>query len=98
MTVQRKNLSKAVLETEYAVRGPIVARAAELEKQGRRIIYCNIGNPQALEQKPLTYLRQVLSLCEYPELADKAKAVFPADAVEAATRILAGSKHGLGAY
>ncbi len=48
MTIQLKDLGKAVLETEYAVRGPIVARAQELEREGREIIYCNIGNPQAL--------------------------------------------------
>ena len=41
-------------------------RAAELEKQGMRIIPCHIGNPQALGQAPLTYARQVLSLVEDP--------------------------------
>ena len=72
MTVQISDLSKAVLDTQYAVRGPIVARAHDLERQGREIIYCNIGNPQALEQKPLTYLRQVLAVCQYPDLVEKA--------------------------
>ncbi len=98
MTIQLKDLSKAVLETEYAVRGPIVARAQELERAGREIIYCNIGNPQALEQKPITYLRQVLALCQYPALADKTSDVFPPDVIETARRILKGTKHGLGAY
>ena len=98
MPITLADLGKAVIETEYAVRGPIVARAAELEKSGRKIIYCNIGNPQALEQRPLSYLRQVLALCEYPELAESAASSFPSDAVEAARSILAGSKHGLGAY
>lgn len=55
-----------ILEMEYAVRGPIPKRAAELEKQGRKIIPCHIGNPQALGQVPMTYLRQVLSLVEDP--------------------------------
>ncbi len=98
MTIQLKELSKAVLETQYAVRGPIVARAQELEREGRDIIYCNIGNPQALEQKPLTYLRQVLALCQYPALADKTTDVFPPDVVETARRVLKGTRHGLGAY
>ncbi|MDI6783689.1 MAG: aminotransferase class I/II-fold pyridoxal phosphate-dependent enzyme [bacterium] len=49
---------------EYAVRGPIPKRAAELKKQGRLIIPCNIGNPQALGQTPITFYRQVLSLVE----------------------------------
>jgi aspartate/methionine/tyrosine aminotransferase len=98
MTIHLTDLGKAVLETEYAVRGPIVARAAELEKQGREIIYCNIGNPQSLGQKPLTWNRQILALCEYPALMDLAPGAFPADVVATARAILAGTKHGLGAY
>ncbi|MFN7957150.1 MAG: aminotransferase class I/II-fold pyridoxal phosphate-dependent enzyme [Holophagaceae bacterium] len=98
MTIRLTDLGKAVLETEYAVRGPIVARAAELEKQGREIIYCNIGNPQSLGQKALTWNRQILALCEYPALMDLAPGAFPADVVETAKAILAGTRHGLGAY
>ncbi len=98
MTVRLADLGKTVLETEYAVRGPIVARAAELEKQGREVIYCNIGNPQSLGQKALTWNRQILALCEYPELMERAPGAFPADVVEAAKAILAGTKHGMGAY
>ena len=98
MTIRLADLGKTVLETEYAVRGPIVARAAELEKQGREIIYCNIGNPQALEQKPLTYLRQVLALAQYPELIETGSNLFPADVLETAQQVLAGTRHGMGAY
>ena len=98
MSIQMKDLGAAVLATEYAVRGPIVARAQELEKQGREIIYCNIGNPQSLGQKPITWLRQILALCEYPALMELVGGVFPADAVETAQAILKGSRHGLGAY
>ncbi|MDP1832324.1 MAG: aminotransferase class I/II-fold pyridoxal phosphate-dependent enzyme [Geothrix sp.] len=98
MTIRLTDLGKAVLDTEYAVRGPIVARAAELEKQGREIIYCNIGNPQSLGQKALTWNRQILALCEYPALMDLAPGAFPADAIATARAILAGTKHGLGAY
>ncbi len=98
MTVQLADIGKTVLETEYAVRGPIVARAAELEKQGREIIYCNIGNPQSLGQKALTWNRQILALCEYPALMDLAPSAFPTDVIETAKAILTGTKHGLGAY
>ena len=98
MTVQLTDLGKAVLETEYAVRGPIVARAAELERQGREIIYCNIGNPQSLGQKALTWNRQILALCEYPALMDAAPGAFPADVIETAKAVLNGTRHGLGAY
>jgi aspartate/methionine/tyrosine aminotransferase len=98
MAIRLDTLGAAVLRTEYAVRGPIVARAQELEREGREIIYCNIGNPQALEQKPLTYLRQVLALCQYPKLADLAPGVFPDDVVSTANAVLTGTRHGLGAY
>jgi aspartate/methionine/tyrosine aminotransferase len=98
MTISLSDLGSSVIEAEYAVRGPIVARAQELERAGRKIIYCNIGNPQALEQRPLTYIRQVLALCEYPALADAAPAAFHAEAVQAARTVLAGSRHGIGAY
>jgi aspartate/methionine/tyrosine aminotransferase len=98
MTIQLKDIGKAVIETQYAVRGPIVARAQELEREGREIIYCNIGNPQALEQRPLTYLRQVLALCQYPALIDHAAELFPADVIATAGGLLRGTRHGLGAY
>ena len=98
MAMKLSELGKSVLETEYAVRGPIVARAQELEKSGKDIIYCNIGNPQALEQKPLSWVRQILALCEYPDLARMAAGSFPADTIEAAEKILKGSRFGLGAY
>lgn len=96
----RDNLSRNVLRAEYAVRGPIVQRAQELEAQGRKIIYCNIGNPQALKQKPLTYIRQVLSLLEYPELLDRPEALklYPRDLVQRARDILDRHPHGTGAY
>jgi alanine-synthesizing transaminase len=95
-----ETLNRRLLEAEYAVRGPIVQRAQDLEGQGRKIIYCNIGNPQALKQKPLTYLRQILSLLEYPDLIKPAEAarLFPADVVRRVQSILALHPPGTGAY
>ncbi len=99
MSLTLQDVSHAVRETQYAVRGAIVARAAELERQGQRIIYCNIGNPQSLGQRPLTFLRQVLALAEYPALLDgPAAEAFPEDARETARLALRESQHGTGAY
>jgi aspartate/methionine/tyrosine aminotransferase len=98
MTIQMNELGKAVLETQYAVRGPIVARAQELERQGKEIIYCNIGNPQSLGQQPITRIRQILALCQYPTLMEKAADLFPSDVVETSRQILKGVRHGMGAY
>ena len=98
--VTKESLNPHLLTAEYAVRGPIVLRAQQLEEEGRRIIYCNIGNPQALKQKPLTYIRQILSLLEYPELLHHTEVLklYPADLVKKATSILKRHAHGTGAY
>ena len=99
MVVKLQDIGKDVRDTQYAVRGPIVVRAAELEREGRQIIYCNIGNPQALGQKPLTWIRQTLALAEYPELIELSGVEhFPRDVVDTARRIIKESRHGLGAY
>jgi aspartate/methionine/tyrosine aminotransferase len=59
-------VNRNILEMEYAVRGPIPQRAAALKQKGKDIIFCNIGNPQALGQPSITYYREVLSLVEDP--------------------------------
>jgi len=56
--------NRNILEMEYAVRGAIPQRAAELKRQGKRIISCNIGNPQALGQ--LAFGGQALARFEPP--------------------------------
>jgi aspartate/methionine/tyrosine aminotransferase len=98
--VKFHNLNPRLLEAHYAVRGRIVSRAHELEARGRKIIYCNIGNPQALKQKPLTFIRQVLSLVEHPAMLEKPEAVklFPADVIARAKTILEKTPGGTGAY
>jgi alanine transaminase len=71
------------------VRGAIVSAASEHEKAIQRgesrpfkeIVYCNIGNPQQLGQKPITFIRQVLALVEYDALLDGATKAFPTDAI-----------------
>ena len=75
MPVRLTDLSLTVLETQYAVRGPIVARAAELEKAGRRVLYGNIGNP--INNFAIRDLADMmLKLAgEYPEYRDSAKKV-----------------------
>lgn len=93
-------MNSKLLKAHYAVRGKIVIRAQELEEQGKKIIYCNIGNPQALKQKPITFVRQVLSLLEYPALLDSPETakLYPADAIKRARLILEKNPSGTGAY
>lgn len=38
-----------------------------------KVIAANIGNPQQLDQKPISFFRQVLSLLEYPPLLENEK-------------------------
>eukprot|EP00211_Chloroparvula_japonica_P002410 CAMPEP_0119145646 /NCGR_PEP_ID=MMETSP1310-20130426/37822_1 /TAXON_ID=464262 /ORGANISM="Genus nov. species nov., Strain RCC2339" /LENGTH=461 /DNA_ID=CAMNT_0007137477 /DNA_START=157 /DNA_END=1539 /DNA_ORIENTATION=+ len=82
---------------QYAVRGVVVARAEEhketlcagAELPFKEIIHCNIGNPQEVGNPPITYIRQLSSLTNYPELADYEHAadIFPADVIEKARLI-----------
>ena len=98
--VKLSDVNSKLLKAHYAVRGKIVIRAQELEEEGKKIIYCNIGNPQALKQKPITFVRQVLSLLEYPALMDQpgAEKLFPADVIRRARTILEKNPAGTGAY
>lgn len=66
-------------QAEYAVRGEIVLRAIQHQKALAaapgslpfdKILFCNIGNPQSLEQKPITFFREVLALLDAPHLID----------------------------
>jgi len=99
-----ETISAVVKEASYAVRGPIVARSAELARllktpgSGLKfdsIISCNIGNPHALQQKSLSYIRDVLSIVLNPSLLDRA--VFPSD-VQARARKYLAALPDVGAY
>ncbi|KAM6125781.1 alanine aminotransferase 1 [Pterocles gutturalis] len=88
-------MNPAVRRVEYAVRGPIVTRALQLESDLRQgvpkpfteVIKANIGDAHAMGQKPITFLRQVTALCLYPELL--ASPSIPEDAKDRARRLLA---------
>ncbi|CAL1542845.1 unnamed protein product [Lymnaea stagnalis] len=98
-------LNPNVIELQYAVRGPIVIRATQIEdellagekKPFPKVVKANIGDCHATGQKPITFIRQVLALCTYPELLKSND--FPADTKEKAKRLLDGCKgHSLGSY
>ncbi|KAM0843260.1 hypothetical protein ACQ4PT_057827 [Festuca glaucescens] len=95
-----EDLNENVKKVQYAVRGELYLRASELQKEGKRIIFTNVGNPHALGQKPLTFPRQVVALCQAPFLLDDPNVglIFPADAIARAKHYLAMAPGGLGAY
>lgn len=102
-----EHVNPLVKATEYAVRGRLLDRAKELEADLRsgkplpfqQIVKCNIGNPQSLGQKPLSYVRQTLSLLMNPALIDEStlKTIYPSDVTERAKRLLGGTP-SVGAY
>jgi aspartate/methionine/tyrosine aminotransferase len=92
-------INSNIIEMEYAVRGPIPQKAAELKKTGRSVIFCNIGNPQALGQKPISFYRQVLSLVEDPQRLPSSRLNgYPDDVPAKAEFILTSMESGMGAY
>ncbi|KAK1356255.1 hypothetical protein POM88_049511 [Heracleum sosnowskyi] len=54
------------------------------------ILYCNIGNPQSLNQQPITFFREILALYDHPAILDKSETqgLFSADSIERAWQIL----------
>ena len=50
-----------ILKAPYDVRGELPKLASELENNGKKIIYCNIGNPLALDPSPITKYRKFIS-------------------------------------
>jgi aspartate/methionine/tyrosine aminotransferase len=71
--------------------------------EGRKIIYTNIGNPHAVGQRPITYYRQVLALCDLPDEYGISNPIvasaFPSDVIERALEMRnAVGPAGTGAY
>ncbi|KAJ5835740.1 hypothetical protein N7447_001766 [Penicillium robsamsonii] len=71
------NINQHVKDAKYAVRGELAVKAEAYRQRlidGDKslpfdsVIFANIGNPQQLDQQPITFFRQVLSLVENPLL------------------------------
>ncbi|KAL6846187.1 hypothetical protein ACP4OV_023635 [Aristida adscensionis] len=56
----------------------------------QEIISCNLGNPQALGQRPITFFREVLSLCDNPSLLKRKETstLFSSCAIKRAQKII----------
>lgn len=114
------NINPRVLSAQYAVRGELAVmsetyrrdlaekNASEHKLPFDQVISANIGNPQQLDQKPITFFRQVLSLLEHPELInfegeggakkrEHVEALYPKDAIER-SRSLLEACGSVGAY
>ncbi|KAK6459543.1 alanine transaminase [Scheffersomyces xylosifermentans] len=101
-----KDINQKTVHAKYAVRGKIPIIADELNDLIKKnpsshglpfskIVNANIGNPQQLDQKPLTWYRQVLSILQYPAIADAVD--YPEDVKERA-RVILENIGSIGAY
>jgi len=110
-SLSKNTMSQSLRRMRYAVRGEVVTRADELqqelnagvEKPFKSITYTNIGNPHAVGQKPLTFNRQVLALCDLPAESGvdhpEAERIFPKDAIARARELRASiGTGGTGSY
>ncbi|KAL4769513.1 pyridoxal phosphate-dependent transferase [Aspergillus nidulans var. acristatus] len=105
------NINSNVKAAKYAVRGELAVKAEEYRvrlAQGDKtlpfdsVIFANIGNPQQLDQKPITFFRQVLSLLENPLLLSNKDVLrtsfgYQDDVIERAEKLLA-EVQSVGAY
>jgi len=97
-SLQLDNMNPCIKKMQYAVRGPLVIRATQIEKEllaGVKkpfdsVIKANIGDAHAMGNKPITFIRQVLALITCPSLLESND--FPEDAKDRARQILAGCK------
>ncbi|XP_014248318.1 alanine aminotransferase 1 [Cimex lectularius] len=104
-TLTLDNLNPCIKVMEYAVRGPLVIRASEIEKELKQgikkpfteVMKANIGDCHAMGQVPITFIRQVLALVSYPALINDSR--FPEDVKCRAKDILKGCRGGsVGSY
>ena len=108
---QPGDLNAGIVEMQYAVRGKVVESAAGLQAkldQGDTLPFdalvpCNIGNPHAVKQQPVTFYREVASALYHPRLMQEGvlerSGLYPKDVLERARAYQnATGGNGVGAY
>ncbi|KCV69340.1 alanine transaminase [Fonticula alba] len=98
-------INRHVRDAQYAVRGELAIRAEKYRERlaaGEKLPFdeitlCNIGNPQQLGQKPITFFRQVSALVDCPSLlavadsqgpdGEALRLLFPADVIARAQKL-----------
>ncbi|KAJ0178032.1 hypothetical protein K1T71_005855 [Dendrolimus kikuchii] len=104
-SLHSENINQKLLGIQYAVRGRVVQRAQQIEREIQkgvpkpfeRVIRANIGDCHALGQQPITFIRQVLGLAACPQLMSSPN--IPEDVKERVAEILSDcTKGSVGAY
>jgi alanine transaminase len=106
------NINPHVKAAQYAVRGELAVKSEEYRAKLAKgegkdlpfdtVIAANIGNPQQLDQKPITFFRQVASILENPGLLEHEDVLlnglgYKSDVLERARKLLKEVK-SVGAY
>ncbi|PAN12569.1 hypothetical protein PAHAL_2G274200 [Panicum hallii] len=98
-SITAETINPKVKIFNYEPCGEIVRHAERLQQEMDEnpdslpfpeVIQCNLGNPQVLGQRPITFFREVLCLCDNPDLLnkDEARALFSPCAIRRARRII----------
>ncbi|CAI2364927.1 unnamed protein product [Moneuplotes crassus] len=105
-SLNKDTIPSSIIRSEYAVRGAIAEKALKMQRQMEdevkfpfeKIIQLNIGNPQNLGQKPISFNREVLASCLTNDI-EGSRMIFSSDAVDRAEYYLSHFKHrAIGAY
>lgn len=108
----RLDLNQNILKADYAIRGPLLTKLQDYEVRLREdpnslpfkyVTNANIGNPQLLDQKPLTYNRQVLSIVQNPTILNHkdiliTNKIYPKDVIKRAEILIDYVGKSMGAY
>jgi alanine transaminase len=101
------DLDPKMLEMKYAVRGSVANKAEEVAKAladgadlgFKQMVPCNIGNPHAVHQKPISFYREVAACVLCPGILDFKSDSMPSDVVTRAKEYLAATgQNGVGSY
>ena len=102
-----ESINQNIRHLEYAVRGPLVIRAVQLAKEVeagnadkpfKSVIRANIGDCHAMNQKPLTFYRQMIACASNPKLMETGLSI-SSDVKRRVNDILkACGGHSVGAY
>lgn len=101
-----ENMNSAIRTMRASLLNPVVIRAGEIEEELYRketrkpfeeLIIANVGDAQAMGQRPITYIRQLLAVITFPELINDSR--FPEDVKTRAVTILSDCYGGsIGSY
>ncbi|XP_075225808.1 alanine aminotransferase 1-like [Lycorma delicatula] len=88
------SINENIVKMKYAVRGPLLQKSSKIiadlakgvKKPFKEVIMTNLGNPQAMGQPPITFIRQMVATTLYKDLLNDE--CIPCDVRKRANEIL----------